>query len=141
MQMAIEEARKCIPVESAFNVGAVLVRDDVILSTGYSREMAGNTHAEECCFLKLIAANQHIPPASVIYTTMEPCGRRLSGKKSCAEHIIHHRIQRVVQGVREPTTFVGESTGTNLLRDHGVEVVYLDDFQEECLAVNLHLKL
>ena len=26
MQMAIEEARKCIPVESAFNVGAVLVR-------------------------------------------------------------------------------------------------------------------
>jgi pyrimidine deaminase RibD-like protein len=141
MKLAIEEAKRCIPVESAFNVGAVLTSNGQILAKGYSRELPGNTHAEECCFLKLIAANQSIPPDSVIYTTMEPCGKRLSGKKSCAEHIIHHNIKRVVQGVKEPVTFVGDSIGTKLLRDGGVKVVYLDGFQQECLAVNSHLKL
>jgi pyrimidine deaminase RibD-like protein len=141
MKLAIEEAKKCISVQSAFNVGAVLTRNGEILAKGYSRELEGNTHAEECCFLKFIAADRLIPPDSVIYTTMEPCGKRLSGKKSCAEHIIHHNIKKVVQGVKEPITFVGDSIGTNLLRDAGVKVVYLDGFQQECLAVNSHLKL
>jgi pyrimidine deaminase RibD-like protein len=141
MNMAIQEAKRCVSVESAFNVGAVLTREGKILATGFSRELPGNTHAEECCFIKLIASGIEIPPESVLYTTMEPCGKRLSGKKSCAEHIIHHKIKRVVQGVKEPATFIGESTGMKLLLSAGVKVVYLEKFQQECLAVNSHLKI
>ena len=53
MTIAISEARKCTPKETGFSVGCVLVArypgnetDPVVLSTGYSRELEGNTHAE-----------------------------------------------------------------------------------------------
>jgi pyrimidine deaminase RibD-like protein len=69
MEMAIECANKCVPVESAFNVGAVLVDSNgVVLSTGYSRELPGNTHAEECCLLKL--SNLESARNCTIYSTM-----------------------------------------------------------------------
>jgi pyrimidine deaminase RibD-like protein len=55
MKVALDEAEKCIPTPTAFCVGCVIVvpirsatgvEEKVILSTGYSRELVGNTHAE-----------------------------------------------------------------------------------------------
>lgn len=68
MELAIQEAQKCISTETAFNVGAVLVKDNRTLSVGYSREIEGNTHAEQCCLLKLKDTND--AKGATIYTTM-----------------------------------------------------------------------
>jgi pyrimidine deaminase RibD-like protein len=134
MRLAIQEANRCIPSEGAFSVGAVLVLQGDILATGYSREIEGNTHAEECCFLKVSECR-----GATIYTTMEPCGQRLSGKTSCAQRILDAGIHRVVQGIQEPPNFVGQSIGTKILLEGGVQVDYLPGFEEACLAPNLHL--
>ncbi|KAF9087174.1 hypothetical protein BGX29_000972 [Mortierella sp. GBA35] len=64
MKLAIEQANLSIPVPSGYCVGAVLVQETEqedegyadrfrVVVTGYSRELPGNTHAEECCLLKL----------------------------------------------------------------------------------------
>jgi pyrimidine deaminase RibD-like protein len=140
MELAIEQSKKCIQSKGAFNVGAVLVdRNGMILATGYSREIPGNTHAEECCFLKLLGNMDAI--GGTIYSSMEPCGQRLSGKICCAELIINAQLKRVVQGVREPPTFVGTSVGTQILQNAGIEVDFLVGYEKECLDTNRHLNL
>ncbi|KAI8897655.1 cytidine deaminase-like protein [Globomyces pollinis-pini] len=139
MLEAIEEAKKCVSVTGAFNVGAILTKNNVILTRGYSRELPGNTHAEECCLLKL--SNLETARGCVIYSTMEPCGERLSKSTCCAELILHAGIIRVVQGVKEPNTFIRNSVGTQLMIDGGIKVEYLPGFEDECLKVNQHLHL
>lgn len=92
LQEALCEARKCKPVLSAFCVGCVLVTHwphpsspGIILSKGYSRELAGNTHAEANALAKAHSLSYedltHLfggPPPSInallhnadVYTTM-----------------------------------------------------------------------
>ena len=52
MKMAIEEAEKCGETQTQFNVGCVLVHNGQVISTGHSRELPGNTHAEQCALEK-----------------------------------------------------------------------------------------
>lgn len=132
MLLAIELSKKCSTVESAFSVGAVLVHDEKVISTGYSRELEGNTHAEEVCFSKVI-----VPENSTLYTTMEPCSKRLSGKKSCTCLILESKVSRVVFGIHEPKHFV-DCTGESILRKNGVEVLHLKDMQDFCWSANKH---
>ena len=136
MRIAIQEAKKCRAVKSAFNVGAVLVQRGEIVATGYSREMPGNTHAEECCLLKIDDFED-----CVLYSTMEPCGQRLSGKECCANLIIKKGIKKVVYAVKEPETFVGKSKGVLILSSNGIEVVQEQDEQllADTLELNSHL--
>jgi pyrimidine deaminase RibD-like protein len=70
---------------------------------------------------------------------MEPCGKRLSGKTCCAQRILDAGVVRVVQGIREPPNFVGESQGTRILIEGGVQVDYLPGFEDACLEPNAHL--
>ncbi|KAJ7063370.1 cytidine deaminase-like protein [Mycena amicta] len=157
MQAALTEARKCEPVPTAFSVGCVIAirwPDDnsrpTIISTGYSRELPGNTHAEANALDKLtrltpdaVAAlfpDQSPPKLSDIlsrldvYTTMEPCSIRTSGLSPCADALIAAKIRRCVIGTGEPDDFV-KCEGAQRLRDAGVELVWFDGLQEECLAV------
>lgn len=170
--MAIAQANKSKPVDKAYCVGAVLVdASGSVLATGYSRELPGNTHAEECCFIKMqtrwvtdkdstsstdsaVGSGSNTPitdakentgtqaPTSKVdlYTTMEPCSKRLSGKKSCTERLLELKshIRRVIIGALEPPVFV-KCTGADLLRDAGIEVVAMDDMKELCLAPNRHI--
>ncbi|KXN70040.1 cytidine deaminase-like protein [Conidiobolus coronatus NRRL 28638] len=138
MELCIELAGECIPVESAYNVGAVLVKDGKVLSTGYSRELPGNTHAEECCYKKLSDPQAAI--GATIYTTMEPCSKRLSGLTSCTERTLEAGVKRVVIGVKEPKLFVN-CEGTQLLKEKGLVISYLEGFEEKCLKVNSHLNI
>ncbi|KAA6407462.1 MAG: hypothetical protein FRX48_08705 [Lasallia pustulata] len=128
MRLAISLAHKSVPLPSNFRVGAVLVDQELneIIATGYTLELPGNTHAEQCCLLKLAAAHnvseetvgKKLPDKAVIYTTMEPCGKRVSGNMSCVERILQTRkagtgaggVQTVYVGVTEPEKFVGENT-------------------------------
>lgn len=72
----------------------------------------------------------------VLYTTMEPCWKRSPGNLSCVERILRaKKIRKVVCGVEEPETFVGENEGRKILRDAGIEVVYIKGLEEEILKV------
>ncbi|KAI8915457.1 hypothetical protein DFJ77DRAFT_462743 [Powellomyces hirtus] len=145
MRTAIAEARKCIPVETAYNVGAVIVEPstNTVLAQAHSRELPGNTHAEECCLMKLAENitnnNNNVLKSATIYTTMEPCAERLSGNRPCAHRLRDVSIKRVVVGVREPPHFIAACQGTTLLREAGIVVDYLDGFQDEIEAMNKHI--
>ena len=152
MRLAISLAQQSPPRATNFRVGAVLVDQDLnkILATGYTLELPGNTHAEQCCLQK-IATAQAIPEESVgaklptrtaIYTTMEPCVKRLSGNVSCVERILQTRkagtaggIQAVYVGVTEPETFVGENAGRAKLEAMGIKYVHVAGFEQEILEI------
>jgi pyrimidine deaminase RibD-like protein len=136
MRLAIAEAHKSEPTENAFCVGCVVVRDGVVLSTGFSRELPGNTHAEQVALHKL----DFDAGGATLYTTMEPCSTRLSGNTPCVHSCLRARVERVVVGVMEPTNFV-VCEGVRLLQDGGVHVDLLQGLEQECLAPNRHLDL
>jgi pyrimidine deaminase RibD-like protein len=136
MLVALNEARKATPVPSAFCVGAVIVDPSTgkVLSTGYSRELPGNTHAEACALDKLPPTALEAVDGADMYTTMEPCSVRLSGNTPCVTRILGAGIKRVYVGVEEPKDFV-LCEGTRLLREKGVEVINVSDYAEACLDV------
>jgi len=147
MSFAIAESHKSKPIESAYCVGAVLVNSNAspnnsIISTGFSREIEGNTHAEECCLLKLKSQNTPINQLNnlTMYTTMEPCSTRLSGKASCSHLIIQSKlISRVVIGALEPSVFVENCVGLKMLKEAGIIVDIFPGLEKECLDPNNHL--
>lgn len=111
-----------------------------MLSTGYSRELEGNTHAEECAIKKYTEENGNTAFAlrertASIYTTMEPCSVRLSGNTPCVDSILSCGfIGKVYVGVEEPTDFV-VCEGVAKLRRAGIEVfvVVEEGLSEDCL--------
>ena len=113
MLLALQEADRADAVPTAFSVGCVLAvnghalcrtpplgrMEPLRLTTGYSRELPGNTHAEECAMEKLLRycartphaeaeARRREPLSLIMYTTMEPCSARLSGLMPCAKRIL-----------------------------------------------------
>jgi pyrimidine deaminase RibD-like protein len=147
IEYALSLARQSPPKPTNFRVGAVLVDADknTILATGYTLELEGNTHAEQCCFMKM-AKNHNtseeqlggvLPENTVLYTTMEPCNKRLSGNLTCVERILRlgNAIKIVYVGVKEPEKFVGENVGRKRLADGGIEVTLVDGLEESILEV------
>jgi len=159
MKEALVLASSCVRVETAYNVGALLVGSlGEVLATGFSREIEGNTHAEEVCLMKmmkkeeegsdldvpsLLTRRSNLLRGATLYSTMEPCSKRLSGKKPCCELLAESGIARVVIAVREPSTFVQKCEGADRLEFAGIKVDFLDDreCQSQALAANAHLKL
>ncbi|KAI9841372.1 MAG: hypothetical protein M1837_000755 [Sclerophora amabilis] len=156
MRLALTLATSSPLLPTNFRVGALLLdpSTNTVLSTGYTLELPGNTHAEQCCLAKLAAAHnlpeervaEVLPPETVLYTTVEPCAERLSGNLPCVERILRTRraegeqgqrlgIKRVYVGVKEPQTFVGENKGRTRLEAEGVEVVLVEGLEEEILKV------
>lgn len=148
MEYALEQARLSPPTPTNFRVGAVLVDADKneILSTGYTMELPGNTHAEQCCFIKV--AQRHnlgeerigevLPKNTVLYTTMEPCNERLSGNTTCVERILrlNGALKIVYVGINEPETFIGENVGRKRLENAGVVVMFVEGLQDRILEVS-----
>ena len=120
-----------------------------ILSTGYTLELPGNTHAEQCCLEKFASMHgrsvEHVgdilPIKTAIYTTMEPCNKRLSGNLPCVDRILNTRtgsnkgIQTVYLGVQEPETFVGQNTGKTRLEAGGIKCVHVTGLEDDILKV------
>ncbi|MEV0706782.1 deaminase [Nocardia aurea] len=141
MLEAIEWARRCPPSETAFSVGAVIVADGAVLSTGYSRETDAKVHAEEAALNKLDPDDPRLA-AATIYSTLEPCSQRGTVTRSpCTDRILAAGIPRVVIAWREPSTFVTNCVGVEKLREHGVTVVELPDLAEAAMSMNRHLEL
>lgn len=137
MQLAIEQARKCGETQTQFNVGAVLVYDGEVLETGHSRELPGNTHAEQCALEKYFqkTGTRELPPGTELYTTMEPCSFRLSGNLPCVDRIINTGIKTCFVGILEPDTFVKNNTGRDQLKNEGIEYIHIKGYEEECLEI------
>lgn len=147
MQRALDLAKNSPPKPTNFRVGAIIVRlsDNAIVAEGYTLELPGNTHAEECCLLKL--AEEHgtseegladvMKGPHALYTTVEPCFKRLSGKLPCVERVLRQKswIDAVYVGVQEPETFVGQNTGIGTIKGSGIEVQHVTGLEEAILEV------
>jgi diaminohydroxyphosphoribosylaminopyrimidine deaminase/5-amino-6-(5-phosphoribosylamino)uracil reductase len=141
MGLAVDLAWQCPPSDAAYSVGAVIVAaDGTELSRGFSREDDPRVHAEESALGKLAPGDPRLSGAT-IYTTMEPCSRRKSRPRSCTELIIAAGLARVVIGWREPSLFVADCHGAELLEQAGLSVVELPGFAERAAAPNRHLPL
>ena len=82
LQLAATLAKKCTPIATAYCVGAVMVDGNgEIISTGYSREDDRHKHAEEIAIKKALLVRKDLKD-STLYSSLEPCGERLSGKKN-----------------------------------------------------------
>ena len=97
MKMALDEAKKA-EVLGEVPIGAIIVRNDEVLSRGYNlRETTQNatTHAE---LSAIQAACREIGSwrleNTTLYVTLEPC-------PMCAGAILQSRIPRVVYGARD----------------------------------------
>lgn len=129
MKFAIKEAIKGVGRTSPNPaVGAVVVRDGVVLAKGYHKK-AGTPHAEIQAINNASGSLQQ----ATIYVTLEPCSH--TGKTPpCCEAIARTGISRVVIGMIDPNPLVS-GRGIFYLQDKGIEVVS-GILQSECEAIN-----
>ena len=142
MRAAVELAWLCPPSATAYSVGAVIVgADGTEVSRGYSREGGDPVvHAEESALRKLAEGDPRLAGAT-IYSTLEPCSHRSSRPRTCTQLIIASGIRRVVIAWREPSLFVADGQGAELLSRAGLDVTELSSFAAQASAPNRHLKV
>ena len=141
MRVAIELAHQCPPSSHAYSVGAVLVdQSGEEISRGYSRETDSHVHAEESALAKLAPDDPRLKTAT-IYSTLEPCSQRKSRPRACTQLILAAKIPRVVMAWREPSLFVADCRGYEMLTDAGVTVVEIPDLAQAAKTPNIHLAL
>jgi tRNA(adenine34) deaminase len=112
MELALEQARQA-QVAGEVPVGAVLVRDGVVLGTGRNMSIAQHdptAHAEMLALREAscVAANHRLEDCT-LYSTLEPCAM-------CAGAIFHARVARLVFAAADPKTGVAGSV-LNLFED------------------------
>ena len=95
-------------------------------------------HAEESALGKLSPGEPRLAGAT-IYSTLEPCSRRKSRPRTCTELIIAAGLRRVVIAWREPSLFVADAQGYELLSRAGLTVDELPEFAADAIAPNRHL--
>ncbi len=96
-------------------VGAVIVRDGVVIGRGWT-QAGGRPHAETEALRRAGAAAR----GATLYATLEPCSHH--GKTPpCAEAIIAAGIARVVSAIEDPNPEVA-GRGDNMLRAAGIAV-------------------
>ena len=117
MNEAIAEAEKSL-AEGGIPIGAVLVKDDEIISRGHNRLIQNGSvllHAEMDAIENAGRLNHEDYVKCTLYTTLSPC-------PMCSGAVILYNIPKVVIG--ENTTLMGAE---GLLECNGVEVVVLND--------------
>ncbi|MEE1929575.1 deaminase [Streptomyces sp. TRM 70351] len=139
MRRAIELAHRCPRSDTAYAVGAVIVSEGGdVLAEGFSRESDEHVHAEEAALSKLGADDSRLRTAT-LYSTLEPCSERKSRPRPCARLILAAGIPRVVIAWREPSHFVADCVGVEMLEDAGVTVTELPELADAARAPNRHL--
>jgi pyrimidine deaminase RibD-like protein len=111
-QIAVELAKKSIPEDGEPHpfVGAVIVKDGIVIATGFRGESGkGGDHGEFCAIKKLSPENPDKVDLTgcTVYTTLEPCSIRKPGKTPCAVRLINAKAARVVYalGDKDETVF------------------------------------
>ena len=100
MQQALSQA-KLAAAAGEVPVGAVLVRDGQIISTGFNQPITNSDPSAHAEMMALRAAAQsecnYRLPGTTLYVTLEPC-------TMCAGAMLHARVERVVFGATDPKT-------------------------------------
>ncbi len=97
-------------------VGAVIVRDNKIIASGYHKK-AGANHAEVDALSNL---KTKITSRDIMYVTLEPCNHQ--GKTPpCTRAIIESGIKTVVTGMKDPNPNV-KGGGIDYLSSRGISV-------------------
>jgi pyrimidine deaminase RibD-like protein len=125
MLKAIELARHCEsePGRVSPKVGALVVKDGVVIGEAYRGELSPGEHAEYTLLERKLGSQSLA--GSTLFTTLEPCTARSDPKVPCVERIIERRIARVVIGVLDPNRVV-HGGGELRLRDVGIAVGRFD---------------
>lgn len=111
-------------------VGAVLVRDGLVLAEGYHQSF-GMPHAERELLQKY---EQKISSKDVLYVNLEPCCHH--GKTPpCTDIIIEKGIKNVFIGMEDPDARMA-GKGIERLREAGVNVNIVSSMRERCLRFN-----
>ena len=135
---AIELSRKCPQSDSSFAVGAVIVdQQGQRVVDGYSLELGPRWHAEEVAFEKAARLGLQLAGCT-LYSSLEPCSVRLSGKIPCVELTKAAGITRVVFALHEPLIFVN-CQGESELRDSGITATSIPELGHLVKAINSHL--
>ncbi len=98
MQLALAQAALA-SAAGEVPVGAVIVRDDVVIGEGWNQPLCSNdptAHAEIVALRNAASrlGNYRLPGAS-LFVTIEPC-------TMCVGALLHARVARVVFGALEP---------------------------------------
>ena len=100
MQEALAQA-KLAALAGEVPVGAVLVREGRIISTGFNQPISKSDPSAHAEMMALRAAAQaesnYRLPGTTLYVTLEPC-------TMCAGAMLHARVERVVFGANDPKT-------------------------------------
>ena len=102
-------------------VGAIIVRDGVVLGQGWTRE-GGRPHAEAAALEQAGSAAR----GSTLYVTLEPCAHASPRGPACSDIVAEAGLARVVIGVQDPDHRT-DGSGMTRLRDAGIEVVLAED--------------
>src|SRR5918998_190791 len=100
-------------------VGAVIVKGGRVIGEG-STQAPGQAHAERMA----LAACEEDPSGATMYVSLEPCAHH-GRTPPCTEAILEAGISRVVIASDDPTTKAA-GRGPGILRDEGVDVVWID---------------
>ena len=102
MSFALEQARKA-EKEGEVPVGAILVKDDLIIARAHNKPISTNDPTAHAEIQLLRAAGEELKnyrlPGTTLFVTLEPCAM-------CLGAIMHARIERVVFGAHDPKTGV-----------------------------------
>lgn len=120
MHHCIELAKKAEALGEV-PVGAVVVKDDELISEGWNQPIINHDPTAHAEIMALRNAAQTLQnyriPNTTLYVTLEPCAM-------CAGAIIHARVERIVFGAYDPkggaAGSVFEIIGTNKL-NHKIE--------------------
>jgi len=112
-------------------VGAVIVRDNELLSEGWNQPIASNDPTAHAEIVALRAAgnaeSNYRLPGSTLYVTLEPC-------VMCVGAIMHARVARVVYGAKDPRAGAAGSAFSLLESDQFNHTVQVESgiLAEEC---------
>jgi len=100
MQQALEQAQLAA-LAGEVPVGAVLVRDGLVISRAFNKPISDHdpsAHAEILALRQAAMADENYRlPGATLYVTLEPC-------TMCAGAILHARLDRIVYGASDPKT-------------------------------------
>jgi pyrimidine deaminase RibD-like protein len=137
-QLVLDLARKSIAEDDGElhpYVGAVIVKDGKVLTTGYRGETGEGRHAEFCALKRL---NDDVDDVDLsgctVYTTLEPCSKRKPPKIPCATRLINGKAARVVSGMPDKDKDV---YGFSSLAEAGIHIgLFPNDLMQEVLVLN-----
>ena len=100
MQQALEQAQLAA-LAGEVPVGAVLVRDGLVISRAFNKPISDHdpsAHAEMLALRQAAMADENYRlPGATLYVTLEPC-------TMCAGAILHARLDRIVYGATDLKT-------------------------------------